>query len=91
MSLNGHGRPIPKPTGGADILSLYLIFKVLFYLVIMCIHLYGCLSAVCRYPWKLEEGISFPGAGVSAGCGLHDMDAGIEPGSPGRRASILNC
>lgn len=49
------------------------------------LHLCGCMSGVCRCPWKPEEGIGFLGAGVSGGCELPDADAGNRAGVPWKK------
>lgn len=30
--------------------------------------MYMCLSHVCRYPWKMKEGIKSPGTGMTGSC-----------------------
>lgn len=30
--------------------------------------MYMCLSHVCRYPWKMKEGIKSPGTGITSSC-----------------------
>lgn len=63
-------------------MCMYLFNLVYEYVVCsMCLNVYLC--ALCmRYPWKPEEGIRFPGTGVTDDCELPAMWVfEIEPGS----------
>lgn len=44
---------------------------------------------VCRSPWKSEEGIKFPGTGVTEGCEISVWALETEPGSSARTAKAL--
>ena len=46
----------------------------------VCMRMHMCVSSVdmcieCRCPWSSEEGVGYPGAGLSGGCKLPDVDA----------------
>ena len=40
---------------------------------VVCVYVSACES---KCPWRSEEGIGFPGAGVIGGCELYDTGAG---------------
>jgi hypothetical protein len=48
---------------------------------LVCVHLCIMCAHECRYPWKPEEGIGSPGAGVMGGSEMPDVDSGKPKGN----------
>lgn len=55
-------------------LSLFLL-KDFFLFLYMCLCLYECMLHVCRWPWKPEDIVRCPGAGVTGDCKWTDLGA----------------
>lgn len=44
---------------------LCVFFKILFLIMHLCVEM---CTHECRFPWRLEEGVRSPRAGVAGGC-----------------------
>lgn len=43
---------------------------------------------MCRCPWRLEEGVGFPGVGLASGCKLPSVVLEAELGFPVRISAL---
>ena len=54
----------------------YYFFKRVCVCVCVCVCVHMHLPHVCGYPWRLKEGIRYPGSGVTGSCEAPKVGAG---------------